>query len=168
MCLPRGQACGCLTSTLACSQKKIRECGFEKVKGWESLYVHKKLQVFLGVYVDDFHLSGVEGSLTKAWELLKQHIDFSDITKFEGTTYLGCTQEKTVIPEDEVKEKSNLFSPLLKTNKCSTAEDYEMKPVRLASRKKPKSKMTRSTNIITLSPEWTANCVGYISRAHLP
>ena len=29
------------------SQKKILKCGFEKVLGWESSYVHKELQVFL-------------------------------------------------------------------------------------------------------------------------
>ena len=53
-----------------CSQRKILECGFENVLGWESLYVHEGLQVFLGVYVDDCHFSGVKASLTKAWELL--------------------------------------------------------------------------------------------------
>ena len=46
-----------------CSQKKIISCGFEKVLGWESLYVHKRLQVFLGVYVDDFHAAGKATSL---------------------------------------------------------------------------------------------------------
>ena len=33
------------------SQEKILAAGFEKVRGWESLYVHKKWQIFLGVYV---------------------------------------------------------------------------------------------------------------------
>ena len=59
-----------------CSQKKILQCGFEKVLGWESLYVHKKLQVFLGVYVDDFHLAGRSASLPEAWKLLQTEIDF--------------------------------------------------------------------------------------------
>ena len=56
------------------SQEKILACGFEKVKGWESMYVHKELQVFLGVYVDDFHLAGKSENLPKAWNLLSKHI----------------------------------------------------------------------------------------------
>ena len=75
-----------------CSQKMILECGFEKVLGWESLYVHKQKQVFLGVYVDDFHLSGEEAGMAAAWDSLKKHINFGDIINFDGTTYLGCTQ----------------------------------------------------------------------------
>ena len=32
------------------SQVKILSCGFEKLAGWESLYVHKKRQIYLSVY----------------------------------------------------------------------------------------------------------------------
>ena len=93
-----------------CSQKMIRECGFEKVLGWESLYVHRQLQVFLGVYVDDFHLSGKATGMKSAWAALEKHIDYGEITEFNGTTYLGCTQREVKIPDDVVKEKSDLVS----------------------------------------------------------
>ena len=55
------------------SQKMIHECGFEKVLGWESSYVHKQKQVFLGVYVDDFHLSGKEAGAEKAHRFFRYH-----------------------------------------------------------------------------------------------
>ena len=31
---------------------KIVKCGFEKVQGWECLYIHPTLKAFLSVYVD--------------------------------------------------------------------------------------------------------------------
>ena len=35
----------------------MKSLGFEKVKGWECLYVHREDQLFLSVYVDDFKLA---------------------------------------------------------------------------------------------------------------
>ena len=34
------------------------EIGWEKVSGWECLYLHRKMKLFLSVYVDDFKLVG--------------------------------------------------------------------------------------------------------------
>ena len=117
-------------------QKMIRECGSEKVLGWESLYVHKKLQVFLGVYVDDFHLSGKSTGMEATWTALKKHIDFGDITDFNGTTYLGCTQKEVKNPEEVKNERSEMFSSFLILNTCTTAQDYEMKALKLPPTKR--------------------------------
>jgi hypothetical protein len=129
------------------SQEKIQACGFEKVKGWESLYVHRERQVFLGVYVDDFHMAGKSKQLAGAWEALRQHITFGDINKFDGTTYLGCTQESCDVPHELVEEKRELFAPLLKEGNF-TAQDFDdrefkvpvMKPPRMKPKAKSKSK----------------------------
>ena len=75
-----------------CSQRRIQQAGFEKVKGWESLYVRSKLQVFLGVYVDDFHMAGNKDGVDRAWEPIKTNITLGKIEPFAGNTYLGCTQ----------------------------------------------------------------------------
>ena len=38
--------------------EKLLSRGFEKMMGWERLFVHRKLQLVLLVYVDDFKLAG--------------------------------------------------------------------------------------------------------------
>lgn len=38
--------------------KLFLERGFEPVKGWECLYVHRNDKLFLSVYVDDFKMAG--------------------------------------------------------------------------------------------------------------
>ena len=45
------------------AHKAIVSEGFEKCKGWECLYVHKKQQLFLSIYVDDFKMAGNQGNL---------------------------------------------------------------------------------------------------------
>ena len=40
-------------------QKAILKAGFEKIPGWECLYVHRKQKLFLSVYVDDFRMAGI-------------------------------------------------------------------------------------------------------------
>ena len=92
-----------------CSQRRLQQAGFEKVKGWESLYVHNEVQVFLGVYVDDFHMAGKSTGMKKAWELIKTNITLGKIEPFAGNTYLGCTQHDVEVPESEVKVKHDLF-----------------------------------------------------------
>jgi len=35
----------------------LLKVGFEKVKSWECLYVHKAKQLFLSAYVDDYKMA---------------------------------------------------------------------------------------------------------------
>ena len=60
------------------SQERIRKHGFEKIKGWESLYVHKKWKLFLQVYVDDFHMAGITANMSQAWRELNKTIDLDE------------------------------------------------------------------------------------------
>ena len=53
-----------------CDEIVVQKCGFKKVVGWECLYVHRALKVFLSVYVDDFKLAGETKNLPKAWKLM--------------------------------------------------------------------------------------------------
>ena len=102
------------------SQQRILRCGFEKVKGWESLYLHRKLQVFLGVYVDDFHLAGRKKNLPEVWRLLKEEIDLDPPVPFNGNTYLGCLQNDVEIPEEVIHEKTIMFRDILHQTKKQT------------------------------------------------
>jgi hypothetical protein len=129
------------------SQERIQACGSEKVKGWESLYVLRERQAFLGVYVDDLHMAGKSGKLAGAWEAPGKFITFGEINKFAGTTYLGCTRESCDVPHELVEEKRELFAPPLKESNF-TAQDFDdrefkvlvMKPPRVKAKAKAKSK----------------------------
>jgi DNA (cytosine-5)-methyltransferase 1 len=123
-----------------CSQKRIQQAGFDKVKGWESLYVHKRLKVFLGVYVDDFHMAGDKDGMLEAWKLIKTNITLGKIEPFAGNTYLGCTQHMVEVPESEVKHKHDTFAHFLQTNTNQTAEDFQNTPIKLPGQKKKKAK----------------------------
>ena len=39
-------------------EDKLLKLGWEKVPGWECLFVHRESQAFLSVYVDDFKMAG--------------------------------------------------------------------------------------------------------------
>ena len=99
----------------------ICECGFERVLGWESLYVHRKMQVFLGVYVDDFHMAGRTENLAKAWALLRKKMDLGPSLPFNQNTYLGCTQTEVAVNEKLVKEKQQMILQI----QSSTTKDLE-------------------------------------------
>ena len=40
--------------------KSLAKVGFEKVEGWECLYIHKQYKQILSIYVDDFFMAGIE------------------------------------------------------------------------------------------------------------
>lgn len=42
---------------------RIRQCGFQKVNGWECLYDHPKKMAYLSVYVDDLKLACPQSQL---------------------------------------------------------------------------------------------------------
>ena len=94
-------------------QKSIFGAGFEKVRGWECLYVHRQMKLFLSVYVDDFKMAGNKDNLNKMWKILQKTLDLEPPVPMNGNVYLGCTQKDMEPPEKEVQEKSELFDRLL-------------------------------------------------------
>ena len=64
---------------------------------WPSCYFHGKLKLFLVIYVDDFKLSGPEGSMRKGWKLLRTGLNIEPEARVgpEGRLYLGCSVERT-------------------------------------------------------------------------
>jgi hypothetical protein len=96
--------------------------------------------VFLGVYVDDFHMAGDKDGMLEAWKLIKTNITLGKIEPFAGNTYLGCTQHMVEVPESEVKHKHDTFAHFLRTNTNQTAEDFQNTPIKLPGQKKKKAK----------------------------
>ena len=59
--------------------------------------MHKKWQVLINVYVDDFKVAG-KGPLNHVWKVLRDAgLDIDDAVKYQ--TYLGCAQRE--IPIDK-------------------------------------------------------------------
>ena len=62
--------------------------GFENIPDWRSCYYHKRLDLFLVVYVDDFKLSGPATTIKEGWQLIRKGIRMDDPVNFG--LYLGC------------------------------------------------------------------------------
>ena len=50
--------------------------------------LHKKLKLFLIVYVDDFKLAGPKANLAAGWKLIRERIKMDEPTKADK--FLGC------------------------------------------------------------------------------
>lgn len=63
-------------------------CGFESIDEWEQCFYHKKIELFLIVYVDDCKLVGPAKNLDKGWKLAQQHVRLDEPTPLQK--FLGC------------------------------------------------------------------------------
>ena len=52
------------------------------------MFWHPKLKLLLGVYVDDFKMSGPSKNIDEGWKLIASQIDMD--TPEDGGRYLGC------------------------------------------------------------------------------
>ena len=147
-----------------CSQSRILQCGFEKVTGWESMYVHRKLQVFLGLYVDDFHMSGRHDGVKAAWEILRKTITLGEISSFDGNTYLGCIQKSIEIPREDVDYKNETFSKYIDENVSSTAQDFVAKPIKLPQSLKQRKRAKKQQQNNLFRDRWTSMTKGLLKH----
>ena len=67
--------------------KHLLELGWEKVQGWECLFVHRKQQLFLSVYVDDFKMAGLKQNLASMWKKLGERLDLEPPVPLHGNVY---------------------------------------------------------------------------------
>ena len=75
--------------------KRCLKVGYEPIPNWPSCYFHKRLQLLLTIYVDDFKQSGPKANLKSGWKLLESVLDLEDEPP-EGRKadrYLGCLHE---------------------------------------------------------------------------
>ena len=54
------------------------EEGREKVPGWQCVYLHHNLLLFLSVYVDDMKMAGKTQNMPKMWRTLQNKVDLED------------------------------------------------------------------------------------------
>ena len=73
----------------------LLKVGFEKVKSWECLYVHRAKQLFLSAYVDDYKMAGKKCNIGPMWDTLRSHgLDLEPSVSLKSNVYLGCGQRE--------------------------------------------------------------------------
>ena len=92
----------------------LLENGFEPVPGWECLYFHRSLQLFLSVYVDDFKMAGKEKNMDAMWAKLSEKLDLEPPTPLDGNIYLGCKQDEVKVNSEMLKNKEDMHKTLFK------------------------------------------------------
>ena len=88
--------------------KRLAEIGFEKIHGWENLFVHREKKLFLSVYVDDFKMAGSKQHLKAMWEEVGKKLEMDPPEPVHGNVYLGCSQHDIKTDNDLVNENRNL------------------------------------------------------------
>ena len=81
-------------------------------EGWECLYLHRKLQFFLSVCVDDLKMAGTTRNMPKARATSQKKVDLNDPVSFTDQVHLGCTQRAAQVNNIHVMDKQKLFSKL--------------------------------------------------------
>ena len=107
--------------------KQLLEVGFGKVTGWECLFVHRKLQLFLSVYVDDFKMAGRAENVPNMWAILNKRLDLEPPVPLSGNTYLGCHQNNVKPTPRAILEKSHIVAETLMRAKHSATDGDEDK-----------------------------------------
>ena len=102
--------------------KAITDSGFNKIAGWECLYVNPVKQLFLSVYVDDFKMSGNAENLKPMWKTLGEKIDLEPSVPLNGNVYLGCGQSDVAVDKILVTEKQTLLHNLMNNNKIEETQ----------------------------------------------
>ena len=97
--------------------KAITDSGFNKIAGWECLYVNPLKQLFLSVYVDDFKMSGNATHLKAMWKTSGEKIDLEPAVAPNGNLYLGCGQSHVTADQVLVKKKTTLLHNLMYNGK---------------------------------------------------
>ena len=71
-------------------EKALYAVGFHPLypECWPSMFWHRKLKLLLGVYVDDFKMSGPSCNIDKGWKLISSQIDMD--SPEDAGRYLGC------------------------------------------------------------------------------
>ena len=71
-------------------EKALYAVGFHPLypECWPSMFWHPKLKLLLGVYVNDFKMSGPSKNIDEGWKLISSQIDMD--TPEDAGRYLGC------------------------------------------------------------------------------
>ena len=91
----------------------LLKVGFEKVKSWECLYVHREKKLFLSAYVDDYKMAGKKENIGPMWDTLRANgLELEPAVSLKSNVYLGCAQREVIPDMDLVFAKREMMSRL--------------------------------------------------------
>ena len=90
-------------------EKVLLKHGWDKIRNWECLFVHREKGLFFSVYVDDIKLAGKKHSMDPMWKVLNKEVDLGEPTSFLDHVYLGCTQRHCEVSKDIVDNYRTMF-----------------------------------------------------------
>ena len=82
--------------------------------------MHKKKQLFLSIYVDDFKMAGKKENLAPMWTELRKTLNLEPPVPMSGNTYLGCQQQNFTPTEAEIATKQGLFNRVFSNKQGNT------------------------------------------------
>ena len=115
VCLLCGNLYGHPLAGLLCEKYQesvLLKVGFEKVKSWECLYVHRTFGTFLSVCVDDFKMAGRSVNLQKGWDTITKAGIRLDPPEELGH-FLGCSTKLVQISEETASARLEHLQPLI-------------------------------------------------------
>ena len=77
--------------------KQVKKAGFDALGlSWPSCYFHRKQNLFLVIYVDDFKMAGPNNTIKEGWRLLRGGLGIEEEARVDekGVHYLGCKHIK--------------------------------------------------------------------------
>ena len=107
--------------------ESLKRSGFQPVPGWECLFVHRKQQLFLSVYVDDFKMAGNKANLNKMWKELGKEINLEPPVPFSENIYLGVKQMDVEVPQAHLEKRKEFVQTVLSTAESSSESDESNK-----------------------------------------
>ena len=97
--------------------------GFENVKSWECLFVHRAKQLFLSAYVDDYKMAGKKQSLAPMWAALRaEGLHLEPPVPLNENVYLGCSQVEILPDPVIISCKRDTFNRLCFTGPLGKPE----------------------------------------------
>ena len=104
-------------------EEALLKMKWEKLPGWECLYIHREQKLFLSVYVDDFKMVGKLENIPKMWKTMRKEVDLEPETELSDNVYLGCNQRLTKPDQHSLHEKNELFKKLTTHEKVDAEGD---------------------------------------------
>ena len=90
-------------------EEALLELGWEKIQGWECMFVHRKQRLFLSVFVDDITMAGQKQNVAPMCKKLMKIVDSDEPTSCLDRVYLGCTQRDCKPNATIIEQKTKMF-----------------------------------------------------------
>ena len=130
----------------------LSHLGWEKVRYWECLFVHRKQVLFKKVYVD-IKMAGKKQNMGPMWKKLMKNVDLDEPTSFLDRVYLGCTQLECEPNETIIKPYRGMFESRMSAGATQKLPGCE-KPYAKKELRGPMTWKDMLTNALREIPNW--------------